>query len=70
MKKVSDIAFETAHAFPSQRADTLQEALQHGYKVPDIVLFPWKGAASISDEPLTMKSNWFSRFIFRPLFLY
>ena len=70
MKKISDIAFETAHAFPSQRADTFQEALQHGYKVPDILLFPWKEAASISDEPLTMKSNWFSRFIFRPLFLY
>ena len=70
MKKISNIAYEIVHSFPSKDADTLHEALQNGYKVPDIVQFPWREASDISEQHLTLNSGWFSRYIFRPLFLY
>ena len=68
MKKVAKIAFYTADDFPVKRADTLHEAMQVGYKVPDIIRFPWREAKSIASEFVVIKSNWFNRYIFRPLF--
>jgi hypothetical protein len=67
MKKVSSQAFDVVYKFPSKEADTLHEAKQHGYKVPDTVRFPWKEAESISDEFVVIKPNVFFRYIIRPL---
>ncbi|QBG34892.1 hypothetical protein [Litorilituus sediminis] len=67
MKKVSKIAFGVVHNFPVKKADTLHEALQHGYKVPDIVYFPWREAEVISDTFIEYKPNAFLRFVVDPL---
>ena len=67
MKKVSKLAFYCADDFPIKKADTLEEAKQHGYKVPDIIKFPWKEADNISDEFIVLKPNCFFRFCIRPL---
>ncbi|QBG34899.1 hypothetical protein [Litorilituus sediminis] len=67
MKKVSKIAYDVVYNFPVKKADTLHEALQHGYKVPDIVYFPWREADQLSENPLVIKRNWLSRYIVSPL---
>jgi len=67
MKKVSSKAFNVIYEFPSKKADTLHEALQHGYKVPDIVRFPWREAEKISEEFVVIKPSLFFRYILRPL---
>ena len=70
VKKTSNLAFDIINSFPTNKADTLHEALQHGYKVPESINFPWRNKDGILQEPLEVKSNWFVRYIVSPLFLY
>ena len=67
IKKVSEIAHDTVRGFPVKNADTLHEALQHGYQVPDILRFPWREAEHISDELIEAKPNWFYKYVYKPL---
>ncbi|QBG34895.1 hypothetical protein [Litorilituus sediminis] len=66
MKKVSKIAYDVVYNFPVKKADTLHEALQHGYKVPDIVYFPWREAEVISDTFIEYKTGVFGRYFVEP----
>ena len=67
MKKVSKVASTTVYDFPSKQADTLHEALENGYQVPDVIRFPWKAADNISDKFVVVKPNVFYRSIVKPL---
>ncbi|GAA0820387.1 hypothetical protein GCM10009111_25750 [Colwellia asteriadis] len=67
IKKVKKISGEVKFKFPSKGVNTLHEALQCGYKVPDICYYPWREADSISDEILAFKAHWFPRYFVYPM---
>ncbi|QBG34897.1 hypothetical protein [Litorilituus sediminis] len=66
MKKVAKASNNALYSFPVKQADTLHEALQHGYKVPDIVYFPWREAEVISDTFIEYKTGVFGRYFVEP----
>jgi len=67
LKNITNITEDTLTSFPLGKAFTLHDALQLGYKVPEILYFPWREAEHISEEIVVIKSSCFSRYIIRHL---
>ncbi|GAA0820429.1 hypothetical protein GCM10009111_25860 [Colwellia asteriadis] len=69
INKVKNISEDKFCEYPINDVISLHEALQLGYKVPDICYYPWREATFIADKPIEFKPNWFLRYVCYPMIM-